>query len=81
MSDAEQRVLDGTAWEQFCDALKEAGKIIQSEKAPKDAFNQAEGYRYLSRILRAALAPLFNRSADTMVDAFCARARILFGAG
>tara|TARA_R110000823_G_scaffold305166_3_gene427085 strand:+ start:11499 stop:12596 length:1098 start_codon:yes stop_codon:yes gene_type:complete len=55
MSDAEQRVIDGTAWEQFCDALKEAGKIIQSEKAPKDAFNQAEGYRYLTRLLRGGL--------------------------
>ena len=49
MSDAEQRVIDGTTWEQFCDALKDAGKIVQSEKAPQDAFNQAEGYRYLAR--------------------------------
>lgn len=55
MSDADQRVVDGTTWEQFCDALKEAGKIIQSEKAPKDAFNQAEGYRYLTRLLRGGL--------------------------
>ncbi|MRI33970.1 hypothetical protein EOPP23_13320 [Endozoicomonas sp. OPT23] len=52
---SEQRVQDGTAWEEFCDALKEAGKVIQSEKAPKDAFNQAEGYRYLTRLLRAGL--------------------------
>ena len=52
---AEQKVLDGSAWEEFCDALKDAGKIIQSEKAPKDAFNQAEGYRYLVRLLRGGL--------------------------
>ena len=55
LSDAEQRVLDGTAWDEFCDALKAAGKIIRSEKAPRDAFNQAEGYRYLARLLRGGL--------------------------
>ncbi len=55
LTESEQRVVDGTAWEEFCDALKEAGKIVQSEKAPKDPFNQAEGYRYLSRLLRGGL--------------------------
>ena len=55
LSDAEQRVIDGTAWDEFCDALKDAGKIIRSEKAPKDSFNQAEGYRYLARLLRGGL--------------------------
>jgi hypothetical protein len=55
MSDAEQRVVDGTAWDQFCDALKEAGKIVRSDKAPADPFNQAEGYRYLARLLRGGL--------------------------
>ena len=55
LSEAEQKVMDGTAWDEFCDALKDAGKIIRSEKAPKDAFNQAEGYRYLARLLRGGL--------------------------
>ena len=55
MTEAEQRVVDGSTWDAFCDALKEAGKIVQSEKAPKDPFNQAEGYRYLSRLLRGGL--------------------------
>ena len=55
LSDAEQQVIDGTAWDEFCDALKEAGKVIRSEKAPKDSFNQAEGYRYLARLLRGGL--------------------------
>lgn len=54
-SEAEQKVLDGTVWDEFCDSLKEAGKIIRSDKAPQDAFNQAEGYRYLSRLLRGGL--------------------------
>ena len=55
MTEAEQRIVDGSAWNDFCDALKEAGSIVQSEKAPKDAFNQAEGYRYLTRLLRGGL--------------------------
>ncbi|KZX53489.1 hypothetical protein A3709_10205 [Halioglobus sp. HI00S01] len=55
MSDAEQKILDGSAWDEFCDSLKEAGRIIRSEKAPGDAFNQAEGYRYLTRLLRGGL--------------------------
>jgi hypothetical protein len=54
-SEAEKKVIDGTAWEEFCDALKAAGKIVQSQKAPADAFNQAEGYRYLTRLLRGGL--------------------------
>jgi ribosome-associated toxin RatA of RatAB toxin-antitoxin module len=36
-------------------------------------------FEYAGRILRAALGPMFNRSADTLVDAFCARARALYG--
>ncbi len=55
MNESEQRVVDGTAWDEFCDRLKEAGQILKSEKAPKDPFSQAEGYRYLSRLLRGGL--------------------------
>jgi len=54
-SKAEQQVVDGSAWDAFCDALKDAGKIVRSDKAPDDPFNQAEGYRYLTRLLRGGL--------------------------
>ena len=40
---AEQRVLNGSVWDDFCDAPKAAGKVVQSEKAPTDAFTKAEG--------------------------------------
>jgi ribosome-associated toxin RatA of RatAB toxin-antitoxin module len=36
-------------------------------------------FEYAGRIVRTALGPVFNRSADTLVDAFCARARSLYG--
>lgn len=55
MNEAEQKVVDGTTWDEFCDLLKDAGKIVRSEKAPKDPFTQAEGYRYLARLLRGGL--------------------------
>ena len=53
--DAQQQVIDGSVWDEFCDALKAAGRILKSERAPQDAFNQAEGYRYLTRLLRGGL--------------------------
>ncbi len=34
-------------------------------------------FEYAGRLMRAALGPVFNRSADAMVDAFCARAQDL----
>jgi len=52
---ATQRVMSGQSWDDFCDALKRAGKFIQRKKAPDGVLDRAEGYRYLSRITRAAL--------------------------
>ncbi len=43
------------SWNDFCDRLKEAGEIIQHSSSPQDAFNRAEGFRYLTRVLRAGL--------------------------
>ena len=47
--DTEQRVMSGQAWEDFCDGLKEAGQLVFRDKAPANAFDRAEGYRYLMR--------------------------------
>jgi hypothetical protein len=51
----EQRIIDGSAWADFCDSLKEAGNVILRSETPNDLFNRAEGYRYLTRLLRAGL--------------------------
>lgn len=37
-------------------------------------------FDYAGRLMRKMLGPVFNRSADTLVDAFCARARALHDA-
>jgi hypothetical protein len=47
-------VLDGSAWRDFCQALERAGQVILEEGSPEDAFERAEGLRYLTRLTRAA---------------------------
>lgn len=48
---------DGNAsvWEDFCRRLIQAGDTLKSIGAPQDAFNQTEGARYLSRLVRLGL--------------------------
>jgi len=48
-------ILDGSAWAAFCDHLKQAGQQILRPEAPADPLTRAEGFRYLSRLLRSAL--------------------------
>ncbi len=50
-----QRITSGKAWEEFCDNLKSAGAALVYPGTPRDAFQQAEGVRYLARLTRAAL--------------------------
>ena len=54
-SAASQAVIDGTVWKEFCDSLLAAGDVVQRDKGPTGAFDRAEGYRYLTRLLRASL--------------------------
>ena len=51
----DQRIVSGKAWEDFCDRLKLAGSALMYSGTPRDAFQQAEGVRYLSRLTRAGL--------------------------
>ncbi len=62
---AARRIVDGTTWEEFCDTLKAAGASLAFPGTPRDAFNQAEGYRYLSRLARAGLMA-FVEHADPL---------------
>ena len=74
MSRAEERILDGSAWNDFCDQLKGLGELVCRPEAPGDVLNRALGYRYLTRLLRGGLEssvdyadpqyPAFFRLAD-----------------
>ena len=71
---AAQRVVSGESWNEFCDIWKAAGAAMSFPGAPRDPFNQAEGYRYLSRLASAGLtafiehadsnAPVLHRVVD-----------------
>ncbi|MBN1199366.1 MAG: DUF1214 domain-containing protein [Bacteroidales bacterium] len=50
-----ERIVSGKAWDEFCDNLKVAGAALHYQGTPLDAYNQAEGIRYLSRLTRAGL--------------------------
>jgi hypothetical protein len=50
-----QAVVDGRAWTEFCAALERAGQTILSPRAPSDPRNRAEGFRHLTRLIRAGL--------------------------
>ncbi len=49
---AARRLLEGQAWEDFCDQLKLAGKIIDEFGDEASDQDRAEWYRFLSRITR-----------------------------
>lgn len=51
----EQRIVTGKTWNEFCDNLKTAGASLLYPGTPRDAFNQAEGIRYLTRLTRGGL--------------------------
>ena len=50
-----ERIMTGKSWNEFCDALKGAGQTIIAEGSPGDILDRAEGFRYLTRLTRAAL--------------------------
>jgi hypothetical protein len=51
----EQNLLNGQTWSTFCDHLKRCGEQILRPEAPADAATRAEGFRYLTRLLRIGL--------------------------
>ena len=53
--DIDQKVASGQSWEEFCDSLKLLGQQITRADTPDDSFNRAEGFRYLTRLLRNTL--------------------------
>ncbi len=55
LDERQQRIVDGRAWRSFCDALAAAGDALLREGTPATPFDRAEGMRYLTRLLRAAL--------------------------
>ncbi|MFO7565691.1 MAG: DUF1214 domain-containing protein [Enhygromyxa sp.] len=55
LSEEARAVIEGRAWTEFCQALERAGAAVLSRQAPSDPRNRAEGYRHLTRLIRAGL--------------------------
>lgn len=69
--DVEEGIVSGRLWEEYCEAIKRVGRHVLRPEAPHDVFNQAEGLRYLTRMVRAGLesiaeagSPMFPRFYD-----------------
>ncbi|MBT4522886.1 MAG: DUF1214 domain-containing protein [Halieaceae bacterium] len=46
---------NGELWNEFCDQLKVAGGEVLARGTPTDPLSRAEGFRYLTRLLRLSL--------------------------
>lgn len=68
-SEAEQRITDGSAWNDFCDELKEIGQLVFRPEVPADPFNRALGFRHLLRLLRGGIESAIDY-ADPQYPAF-----------
>ena len=62
---ADDDVLSGKAWREFCETLADAGDVVLRDSAPATLLDRAEGYRYLTRLLRNSLyATIENSDPD-----------------
>jgi len=71
----ERRLLTGEAWEEFCESLKRAGKIVLEANPTASPSDRADGFRYVAGLANAAirfsidhsdpLVPRFFRSPDS----------------
>jgi hypothetical protein len=48
------------AWQEFCQALRQAGDEVLRQSPPGDELDRAEGFRYLSRLTRTAFEQAFE---------------------
>jgi len=66
-----QKVIDGTAWREFCDLLADAGEVILDAGNPDDPLDRAEGFRMLTRLLRGALENKLEHGRPEQPELIC----------
>lgn len=71
MDEISQKVVDGTAWREFCDLIADAGEVILDAGNPADPLDRAEGFRMLTRLLRGALENKLEHGRPTQPELIC----------
>lgn len=73
MDEITQKVVDGTAWREFCGMLADAGEVILAADNPTSPLDRAEGFRMLTRLLRGALESKleFGRATEPVLVRAC----------
>src|SRR4051794_202837 len=73
MDEITQKVVDGTAWREFCELLADAGQVILADGNPDSPLDRAEGFRMLTRLLRGALESKLEhgRASDPVLIRAC----------
>ncbi len=71
MDEITRKVVDGTAWREFCDLLADAGDSILAEGNPDDPLDRAEGYRMLTRLLRGVLESHMEHARPAHPELIC----------
>lgn len=54
-SSSNEAIMTGRVWEEFCDILRSAGATVLGSPRAANPFDRAEGFRYLSRLVRGGL--------------------------
>ncbi len=71
MDEVTNKVVDGTAWREFCDLLADAGQSVLAQGNPDDPLDRAEGFRMLTRLLRGALETHLEHSRAEYPELIC----------
>jgi len=62
---ATERLISGAAWEDFCEVLKVAGRVIDQFGDGPSHLDRAEWYRFLTRVARSSLERLVENGEPT----------------
>ena len=68
--DAKKNLKLSSSWDEFCDALKEAGSLIKNKKLEESSLDMSEGYRYLTRLLRVGLEMSIERNDPSFPELY-----------